>query len=182
MYNWMSLSKLCKPYLLAMHSEEVYQTINAHPLSVCHTCLSELSHHSSMQAFLLDHTEPSLKALLNELHPLRASWFKIGLQLDIPHTELICFRKMHSDFSDSLCEMLVLWLKTAVDPPPTWEAVVTALRSPSVNEMNIAGQLELKYCKPAQHVMEESSKPTSVETSEGTTYLTRKCRTLWGRA
>ena len=78
---------------------------------------------------------------------------------------------MHSDFSISLCEMLVLWLKTAVDPPPTWEAVVTALRSPSVNEKYMAEQLESKYCASVQHVMEESSKPTSVEKSEGTTCL-----------
>ena len=123
-----------------------------------------------MQVFL-EYTEPSLKALLNELHPVRASWFKIGLQLDIPHTELICFRKMHSDFSDSLCEMLMHWLKTAVDPPPTWEAVVTALKSPFVNEKYFAAQLELKYCKPIQNVMEESSNTTSAEKSEGTTYF-----------
>ena len=62
---------------------------------------------------------------------------------------------MHSNFSDSLCEMLVLWLKTAVGPPPTWEAVVTALRSPLVNENYLADQLESKYCNPVQHVMGE---------------------------
>ena len=122
-----------------------------------------------MQAFLLEYTEPSLKALLNELHPVRASWFKIGLQLDIPHTELICFRQMHSDFADSLCEMLMHWLKAADDPPPSWATVVTALRSPLVNERNVATQLESKYCKPVQNVMEESSNTTSVEKSEGTT-------------
>ena len=62
---------------------------------------------------------------------------------------------MHSDFSDSFCEMLKHWLKTAVDPPPTWEAVVTALRSPAVNEKSVAAQLEAKYCSPVQHVMGE---------------------------
>ena len=62
---------------------------------------------------------------------------------------------MHSDFSDSLCEMLVLWLKTAVDPPPTWEAVVTALRSPLVNAKMIAAHLESKYCNPVQPMMGE---------------------------
>ena len=62
---------------------------------------------------------------------------------------------MHSNFSDSLCEMLVLWLKTAFDRPPTWEAVVTALRSPAVNENYLADRLESKYCNPVQHVMGE---------------------------
>ena len=78
---------------------------------------------------------------------------------------------MHSDFSDSLCEMLMHWLKIAVDPPPTWEAVVSALKSPLVNEKYFAAQLESKYCKPVQNVMEESSNTTSVEKNEGATYF-----------
>ena len=59
--------------------------------------------------------------------------------------------------------MLKHWLKTAVDPPPTWEAVVMALRSPIVNEMSVAAQLESKYCTPEQG---ESSHPTQMEKSE----------------
>ena len=54
-----------------------------------------------------------------------------------------------------MCEVLKHWLKTAVDPPPTWETVVTALRSPAVSEMSVAVQLEAKYCAQAQHVKEE---------------------------
>ena len=52
-------------------------------------------------------------------------------------------------------EMLMHWLQTAVDPPPTWEAVITALKSPLVNENNVAAQLESKYCAPAQYMMGE---------------------------
>ena len=115
-----------------------------------------------IKMFLFAYTEPTLKALVNELHPVRASWFKIGLELDIPHTELICFRQMHSDFSDSLCEMLMHWLKAADDPPPSWEAVVTALRSPLVNERSVATQLESKY------IMDESKcQPAKTERSKG---------------
>ena len=51
-------------------------------------------------------------------------------------------------------EILKHWLKTAVSPRPTWEAVVTALRSPLVNEMSVAAQLEAKYCAPIQHLGE----------------------------
>ena len=49
-----------------------------------------------------------------------------------------------------MCEMLKHWLETAVDPPPTWETVVSALRSPIVDMKYIAAQLELKYCEPVQ--------------------------------
>ena len=58
-----------------------------------------------------------------------------------------------------MCEMLKHWLKAAIDPPPSWEAVVTALRSPAVNEKKVAEQLELKYCTPVQLVKEEFHSP-----------------------
>ena len=75
---------------------------------------------------------------------------------------------MYSDPSDSLREVLIHWLKTAVDPPPSWEAVVSALRSLIVNEMNVAAQLESKYCAPMQDIMDTSnSQPTKTEKSKG---------------
>ena len=37
-----------------------------------------------------------------------------------------------------MCEILKYWLRTAVKPCPTWEAVFTALRSPAVNESYLA--------------------------------------------
>ena len=63
--------------------------------------------------------------------------------------------------------MLKHWLKAVIDTPPSWEAVVTALRSPAVNEKKVAEQLELKYCTPVQLVKEEFHSPTKVEISEG---------------
>ena len=52
-------------------------------------------------------------------------------------------------------EMLKHWLKTSIDPPPTWEAVITALRSPLVNEKIVAAQLESMYCTPVQCEMDK---------------------------
>ena len=114
--------------------------------------------------FLFTCTEPTLKALLIELHSIRVNWYNIGLELGVPYTELNCFRKMYSDPSDSLREVLIHWLKTAVDSPPSWEAVVRALRSPLVNKMNVAVQLELKYCPPMR---EDSNHSIKVEEDEG---------------
>ena len=110
--------------------------------------------------------EPSLKALLNELHPVCARWYNIGLQLDIPHTKLDCFRQMYSDPSDLMREMLKHWLQTAINPRPTWRAVVIALRSHSVDEQFVAEQLESKYCTPAQPVMNKSNSPVKEGKSE----------------
>jgi len=112
-------------------------------------------------------TVSSLKVLLNALYPVRASWYNIGLELDIPHTELDCFERKYSVQLDLMREMLKHWLKTAVNPHPTWEAVITALRSPLVNEKMVAAQLESKYCALVQHVMEVSNSSTMMKKCEG---------------
>ena len=75
-------------------------------------------------------------------------------------------------------EMLKHWLQTAVKPYPTWEAVVTALRSPSVNESYLAQQLESKHCTPQQPIMYKNKSPTKAEESEGTYRHFYKCQAL----
>ena len=112
-------------------------------------------------AFLLVYTELKLKTLLNELCPVRVNWYNIGLQLDIPHTTLDCFKQNYSDQSDLMREVLKYWLDTAVDPPPAWETIVTALRSSIVDKKKVAEQLELKYCATEQFMMEETNSCTT---------------------
>ena len=73
---------------------------------------------------------------------------------------------MYRDPSDSMREMLKHWLQTAINPRPTWRAVVTALRSRSVDEQSVAEQLESKYCISAQPVVHESNSPVKEEKSE----------------
>ena len=58
---------------------------------------------------------------------------------------------MYTDPLELMREMLKHWLKTAVDPPPTWEAVIAALRSPTVDKKKVAEQLEIQYCVKEQH-------------------------------
>ena len=129
--------------------------------------LSESVYKETEKMFLFTCTEPTLKALLIELHSVCVNWYNIGLELGVPYTELNYFRKMYSDPSESLREVLIHWLKTTVDSPPSWEAVVSALRSLIVNEMNVAAQLELKYCPPMQDVMDNSNSSTKAEKSKG---------------
>ena len=104
-----------------------------------------------------------MKTLHNELYPVRASWYNIGLQLDIPHTTLDCFKQNYSDQSDLMREVLKHWLDTAVDPPPAWEVVVTALNSPTVDKKKLADQLKSKYCVAEQFIMEVTNSSTKVE-------------------
>ena len=50
--------------------------------------LSESMYKETEKMFLFTCTEPTLKALLIELHSVRVNWYNIGLELDIPYTEL----------------------------------------------------------------------------------------------
>ena len=115
------------------------------------------------------YTAPSLKVLLNELHPVYSNWYNIGLQLSIPDYVLECVKQMYLNPSELMREMLVRWFKMAIDPRPSWEAVVAALRSPSVDAQHLAQQLESKYCTPIMH---ESNSPmtSKTEKSKGTSF------------
>ena len=126
--------------------------------------------HRVKACFFLIYTGPTLKTLFNALYLVRAKWYNIGLQLDISFNELDNFQKMYSDTSDLLREMLKYWLQTATDPHPTWEAVVEALRSCVVNEIDLAAQLERECCAPMQRMREESNSSIKLEESEGITY------------
>ena len=81
-----------------------------------------------------------------------------------------CFKQMHSNPLELMREMLIHWLDKAVDPRPTWEAVVKALRSPIVEMHHVAEQLELKYCAPVQCTKEESNSSIRMEEHEGIPY------------
>ena len=75
---------------------------------------------------------------------------------------------MYSDPLDLLRQVLKHWLDIA-DPCPTWEDVVTALRSPAVNEKCVAQQLESKYCTLVQSMREKSNNSLSPPTSHDVT-------------
>ena len=120
-----------------------------------------------VQSFLSAFTEPTLKELLTELHPVCDRWYNIGLQLDIPHLTLTSFQQYYTKHMNLMREVLMYWLETAVNPRPCWKTIVTALRSSLVNENYLADKLESKYCAPVQPMREESSSHTKSEEGEG---------------
>ena len=116
---------------------------------------------------LLVYTVPSLRDLMNKLHSVRASWYNIGLELRIPQTTLDYFKKNCFDQQEMMKRMLAEYCTTPALHPLTWKAVISALRSPSVDERKLAAKLESKYCTPAQHMIERPYSPTEVEKSDG---------------
>ena len=75
-------------------------------------------------------------------HP---KWKDIGIELRVPTYALEGIAQNHEDVSDRFREMLVAWLKL-VNPKPTWEALVDALRQPAVGEEQLAQSVRQKYC------------------------------------
>ena len=83
--------------------------------------------------------EHSLVAIVNTIHTLAAKWFNLGVALGLPYNRLT---SIESDFPrDSLrclTETVQIWLQSS--SCPSWRGLVSALRSPSVNRIDIANR------------------------------------------
>ncbi len=75
-------------------------------------------------------------------------WFKIGVQLGIPHSKLLEFEEMR----DPLAAVIDYWLKgnvTESASPISWNSIVTALKSAYVGEPGLAAKnITLKRTLP----------------------------------
>ena len=92
-------------------------------------------------------TSGDLKKVLDSLWEARTKWFHIGIQLDMKISHLKVIRNDYHDEAD-LCftEMLTDWLKR-MNPPPTWEALVDALKSQTVGYEQLADTIQKTHYK-----------------------------------
>ncbi len=74
----------------------------------------------------------------------RPQWKNVGLALKVSQATLAAIEADNAKAGDRLREMLTCWLKRA-DPPPTWGALVKALRSATVDCGDVAQAIEVKY-------------------------------------
>lgn len=86
-----------------------------------------------------------LSTVLEELYEARTKWYFIGLKLKVPVDTLDSIKTQSDDPNECLLQALKHWLKM-VDPKPTWQALVDALRSCLVEEHPLANSIEEKYC------------------------------------
>ena len=89
-------------------------------------------------------SENDLGVLMEELNNISAKWNNLGLQLGVSIGRLNAIQKDCHTTSDCLRETLTIWLKTFSSP--SWSAIVDALKSRTVGEVNLAVELEQKYC------------------------------------
>ena len=91
-------------------------------------------------------TSGDLKKVLDSLWEARTEWFYIGIQLDMETSDLKVIKKNHDEAGLCFTKMLTEWLKR-MNPPPTWKALVDALKSRTVGYEQLADTIEKTHCK-----------------------------------
>ena len=76
---------------------------------------------------------------------IKHRWYVIGLQLDVETNKLDSIKSQFYQQPDmALLEVLKEWLKQT-GKPCTWDVLVKALRTKSVNEEKTAENIEMRY-------------------------------------
>ena len=89
----------------------------------------------------MDH---DLGVVYEHLISIKHRWYVIGLNLGVETSSLDGIGAQYRDHENALLEMLKLWLKQT-QTPRTWEALVKALRKPTLSEEKVAKEIESKY-------------------------------------
>ena len=93
-------------------------------------------------------SEDDLKVVCNILYQVSWRWKEIGVQLKLSADALegIGRERQYQDDGQRLIEVLRRWLNNVDDPPPSWPAVVRALRSKFVNAVGLAEEVRSEHC------------------------------------
>lgn len=95
----------------------------------------------------------------NLIRDARLKWFYLGLELGIDETTLRVIKQDHRDDTEQcFTEMLSVWLKMA-SPMPSWEALLAALKQPSLGLEGLVVHVKKKLGLPLDS--------TSVNVSDG---------------
>ena len=89
-------------------------------------------------------TSNDLGCILEKVLDVSAKWYNLGLQLKLGTGILDRIDAQFRDPRDQLREMLKTWLTTCDNT--SWKDLTDALRRQSVGAIQLAGQLEKKYC------------------------------------
>ena len=83
-----------------------------------------------------------LAAVQRKLFSVKTEWYNLGLELGLRVSTLDGIdTKYNSDPPQCFRQVLKEWLK-GVNPPPTWQAMVKALKSDTVAQYHLAEQIQ----------------------------------------
>ena len=89
-------------------------------------------------------TEDDAMDIFEEILPAQNESYKFGLKLKLPAHEVDSIHKTISRPSDQLLAVIMRFLKET-DPSPSWRVIVNALRSPAVNQLQLASKVEAAH-------------------------------------
>ena len=99
----------------------------------------------------VDLVPANLPKLLNILVDASPEWMDLGLQLGVDQTTLRVIERDYRDMTKRcFMEMLSEWLKM-IDPLPSWEELIAALKLPSVGHKDLAKIVEAKIGMAVVH-------------------------------
>ena len=102
-------------------------------------------------------TIKDLATVQTSLWEARPKWYNLGLQLDMAVDDLDAIKHTNlQNVDECLTDLLRLWLRQA-DPRPCWEAVVKALKLPSVNFKQLACKIENEHVTPTSKLVPTKS-------------------------
>ena len=88
---------------------------------------------------------------MNELHEVRADWYDLGVQLRMATSDLDVVKLEYmNDSKKCLRQMLSDWLTKTAPSPPSWQRVVDALCSRSIDRPALAEKIRRTYCSQEQ--------------------------------
>ena len=106
-----------------------------------------------------------LPVVMEELNKVCVKWYDIGMMLRVRLDRLDAIKEQYSNPPYCLRETLKLWLKT-YPSLPTWSNIVDALRSSTVDETQLAADLEQKYCSTQDTSVAATHQPVPVTASQ----------------
>lgn len=87
-------------------------------------------------------TTDDFAELTEKLSDVSSDWNKIGIQLGLKMDQLDGFKERATDVELYLSKALNIWSR--LNKPPS--VLITALRTKSIGQNNLARKLERKYC------------------------------------
>ena len=106
---------------------------------VCYVlCLCVLQSNSS--------DEHSLRTISDSISTLTAEWFNLGVALGLSYVTLTEIESNHrGEARRCQTEMVIAWLRKKDNAQPSWQALVSALSSPSVERIEVATMIAAEH-------------------------------------
>ena len=87
----------------------------------------------------------SLRTILDSISTLTAGWFNLGVALGLSYDTLKIIESNYRDTCRCQTEMVMAWLQMKDNSQPSWQALASALSSPSINRIEIANMIASEH-------------------------------------